>query len=393
MDVHDHARKIQREFQHVGCIVFVGKGITYYPPKTAGRSEEDFEKSWTIGDVIQHADAQDGLKMPLVIIGYTQIICGDSFRSDERVPTHICVNLGLQMSIEKMVQAMGRATYGDSKLQDNGFEHVTVLTLASDYDMAQAYPVWLQEMSDKLADGMSIHDALSTECSYTDKANVTLGQSRTTVQKQDKFCLETSFIKPAPGQEREELVWRRQEIFKDPMNKPYMNKLVYQVAVEHFQESVDTFRDEVLADVLVGGSSADSLAALSGCEGVAESALNIKLVRAALQALVRSSWSFARLSLFWCRPRCLFLCMNLCCSLFVYPYQVLSLLLSHMLSLSLSLLRALLLSPCSGWGHLIFKTDEPNCSWGSALLPTRYRGALRKSGRKGGAWELDLADT
>mmetsp|Transcript_66437 Transcript_66437/g.107791 ORF Transcript_66437/g.107791 Transcript_66437/m.107791 type:complete len:249 (-) Transcript_66437:742-1488(-) len=220
--------------------------------------------------------------MPLVIIGYTQMIRGDSFRSDERVPTHICVNLGLQMSIEKMVQAMGRATYGESKLQDNGFEYVTVLTLASDYDTAQAYPVWLQEMSDKLADGMSIHDALSTECSYTDKANVTLDQSRTTVQKQDKFCLETSFIKPAPGQEREGLVWRRQEIFKDPMNK-----LVYQVAVEHFQESVDTFRDEMLDDVLVGGSSADFLAALSGREGVAESALNIKVVRAALQALVR----------------------------------------------------------------------------------------------------------
>jgi len=160
-NVHDHARKIQREFQHVGCIVFVGKGITYYPPKTGGRSEEDFEKSWTIGDVIQHADAQDGLKVPLVIIGYTQMIRGDSFRSDERVPTHICVNLVLQMSIEKMVQAMGRATYGDSKLQHNGFEHVTVLTLASDYDTAQAYPVWLQEMSDKLADGMSIHDALA----------------------------------------------------------------------------------------------------------------------------------------------------------------------------------------------------------------------------------------
>ena len=111
---------------------------------------------------------------------------------------------------------------------------------------------------------------------------MTLGQSRTTGQKQDKLCLETSFIKPAPGQEREGLVWRRQEIFKDPMNK-----LLYQVAVEHFQDSVDTFRDEVLADVLVGGSSADFLAALSGCEGVAESALNIKLVRAALQVLVR----------------------------------------------------------------------------------------------------------
>jgi len=281
-NVHDHARKIQCRFPHVGCLVFVGKGITYYPPKTAGRSKEDLGKIMTIGDVIQHADAQDGLEMPLVIIGYSQMIRGDSFRSNERVPTHICVNLGRQMSIEKMVQAMGRATYGESKLQDNGFEHVTVLTLASDYDTAQAYPVWLQEMSDKLADGMSIQDALSPECSYTDKANVKLGQSRTTGQKQDKLWLETSFSKPTPGQERDGLLWRRQEIWKDPMNK-----LVYQVAVEHFRESVDTFRDEMLHDAFVGGSSSEFLNTLSGYEGVPDSALNIKLVRAALQALVR----------------------------------------------------------------------------------------------------------
>jgi len=145
--------------------------------------------------------------MLLVVIGYSQMIRGDSFRSNERVPTHICVNLGRQMSIEKMVQAMGRATYGKSKLQDNDFEYITVLTLASDYDTAQAYPVWLQEMSDKLADGMSIQNALSPQCSYTDKANVALGQSRTTGQKQDKLWLETSFSKPTPGQERDGLLW------------------------------------------------------------------------------------------------------------------------------------------------------------------------------------------
>jgi len=66
-----------------------------------------------------------------------------------------------------------------------------------------------------------------------------------------------------------------------------MNKLVYQVAVEHFQESVDTFRDEMLDDAFVGGSSFEFLNTLSDYEGVPDSALNIKFVRAALQALVR----------------------------------------------------------------------------------------------------------
>ena len=50
------------------------------------------------------------------------MIRGDSFRSACRVPTHICCALGTTMSIDKMVQAMGRATYGESRLADNGFE-------------------------------------------------------------------------------------------------------------------------------------------------------------------------------------------------------------------------------------------------------------------------------
>jgi len=386
-NVHDHTHKIQCKFPHVGCIVFVGRGITYYPPKTAEGSEEDFDKSKTIGAVIQHADTQDGLEMPLVIIGYSQMIRGDSFRSDERVPTHICVNLGLQMSIEKMVQAMGRATYGDSKLQDNGFQHVTVLTLASDYDTAQAYPVRLQEMSDKLADGMSIQDALSPECSYTYKANVTLGQSRPTGQKQDKLWLETSFSKPTPGQEREGLLWRRKEILKDPMNK-----LVYQVAVKHFRESIETFRDEMLADALVGGTSAEFLAALSDCAGVADSALNIKLVRAALQALVR----YAALVVFFMSESVL---VSLSVSVPVHEPVLFAPCTSLLASLPLALSRALslalvltcapavslspsctcVLSVSQDGDTQIFKTDEPNYSRGSLLLPPRHRSALRKS--------------
>ena len=36
-----------------------------------------------------------------------------------------------------------------SKLEDNGFTHVTVLTFANDYDTARAYPIWLKEMEAK----------------------------------------------------------------------------------------------------------------------------------------------------------------------------------------------------------------------------------------------------
>ena len=101
------------------------------------------------------------------------MIRGDSFRSACRVPTHICCALGKTMPIDKMVQALGRATSGESKLADNGFEHVTVLTFANDFDTARAYPQCLKEMDDKLKSGMTIQQALSPDALYTDQDNVT----------------------------------------------------------------------------------------------------------------------------------------------------------------------------------------------------------------------------
>jgi len=285
-NVHDHAIQIQQAYDHVGCIVFVGKGIYYYPPKRERRDVEEFlKKEWTIGGVIQHVDDTDGLETPLVVIGYSQMFRGDSFRSDCRVPTHICCALGTAMSIEKMVQAMGRATYGDSKLEENGFTHVTVLTFANDYDTAKAYPVWLQEMNDKIKDGMTIQEALSPDALYTDQANLTLGQNRSIGQKRDHLFLETSFEEPKAGQEREGSVWRQQEILKDPMNK-----LVYDVASQHYQESLANFIEQMRAgeqSLDYGGTSEEFLDAINGIDGVSDAARDIRKVRAALQTLVR----------------------------------------------------------------------------------------------------------
>ena len=284
-NVYDHAARVQRDYDHVGCIVFVGKGITYYPPKRENRGEERFQKGWTIGRVIKHVDDNDGLETPLVVIGYSQMLRGDSFRSDCRVPTHICCALGTAMSIEKMVQAMGRATYGDSMLQENGFTHVTVLTFANDYDTAQAYPIWLKEMEAKIKSGMTIQQALSADALYTDKANVTLGQNRTIGQKNDRLVLGTSFAKPEAGQEREGAVWRQQEILKDPMNK-----LVLDVAKEHFTETLDNFNADMRQgeqSFEYGGTSEDFLAALEGVDGVPDAARDIRKVKAALEALAR----------------------------------------------------------------------------------------------------------
>ena len=277
-NVHNHAEKIQTAYEKVGCIVFVAKEIVYYPPKNTGRDTERFDKRHTISQVIQHADDEDGLDMPLVVIGYSQMIRGDSFRSDYRVPTHMCCALGTCMSIDKMVQAMGRATYGDSKLEQNGFTHVTVLTFANDYDTAKAYPVWLQEMNDKIKGGMSIGDALSSSATYTDQANVTFGQNRTIGQKRDKLVLEVGFEQPNPDELRDGAKYTQTQILQDPLLKS-----VYEVAKENYAEDLNSFRAELQEDIEVGGTAEEYLSKIRSRSP--DLPCDIKVVRAALQKL------------------------------------------------------------------------------------------------------------
>ena len=45
---------------------------------------------------------------PAAIFGYSQMIRGDSFRSDWRVPTHILQQLSNAMSVDRLVQSAGR---------------------------------------------------------------------------------------------------------------------------------------------------------------------------------------------------------------------------------------------------------------------------------------------
>ena len=255
----------------------------YYPPKNTGRGKERFDKKYTIGEVIQHADDQDGLDMPLVVIGYSQMIRGDSFRSDCRVPTHMCCALGTCMSIDKMVQAMGRATYSDSKLEQNGFTHVTVLTFANDYDTAKAYPVWLQEMNDKIKHGMSIGEALSSSATYTDQANVTFGQNRTIGQKRDKLVLDVGFEQPKLDELRDGAKYTQTQILQDPLMKS-----LYEVAKDYYAEDLDSFRAELQAengDVKVGGTAEEYLSVLLARSP--DLPYDIKTVRATLQKLAR----------------------------------------------------------------------------------------------------------
>lgn len=98
---------------------------------------------------------------PIALFGYRTIIRGTSFRPKctisvdgvkrenlfPRVPTHLVIQMGNGMSIEKMVQAFGRATYTNipehmrkDKADPKSLNPVTVLASLEDFNVAKTYP-------------------------------------------------------------------------------------------------------------------------------------------------------------------------------------------------------------------------------------------------------------
>eukprot|EP00960_Hanusia_phi_P040472 754455-Hanusia_phi.AAC.6 len=261
-NVHDLAKSLRRRFPHIAALVVVGgsQGLTYYPPvapraPTNGRapSKEDLnpKPQLSVSKAIEMIDKHVGIDTPLVIVGYSQMIRGDSFRSPLRVPTHILCALGTAMSIEKMVQAMGRATYQNSTLQTNGFSHVSVLTYPTDFDTAQAYPRWLMEMQSKLRDGMTLTEALSSSTMYTDRANFTFRQRKSIGQKKDCLSLEVCYSLPQRGQERPGRLW----LDKRVRTNPVASKLI-DLAKKHAESWESFVHEELRKDEFTVGLTA-----------------------------------------------------------------------------------------------------------------------------------------
>ena len=121
---------------------------------------------------------------PIFVFGYSQLARGISYRSKKRVPSHMILLYGTSMSICRLVQAAGRSLGEQATpLRANGFAHVTLLTLAHDFDTiryarARArprphartparvhchrnYPDFLEAIRAKMVnDGISLRDAL-----------------------------------------------------------------------------------------------------------------------------------------------------------------------------------------------------------------------------------------
>jgi hypothetical protein len=88
---------------------------------------------------------------PFAVMGYTMMIRGESFRSDRRVPTHMLNHMSGAMSIDRIVQSAGRATFqGADFLQRNGFDGVSVLMLKFDYDTVRAYMRLMDEIKRRI---------------------------------------------------------------------------------------------------------------------------------------------------------------------------------------------------------------------------------------------------
>ena len=125
--IFDKARYAQNRHRTLAVIVIHGGGIEYRLPLDHARGSQPrftpFAPGTTASDAIEQLDAWvNNPVTPMAIFGYSRMIRSETFRNSHRVPTHILVCLGRAMSIDKMVQACGRATFrGSSKLEDNGF--------------------------------------------------------------------------------------------------------------------------------------------------------------------------------------------------------------------------------------------------------------------------------
>jgi hypothetical protein len=140
-NVFQKAGKLQDMYHAEGTpfvvMTYVGSGISYrFPGQKHGHHCSSKRK---IGDVIKMIDESDnfGLDTPVFVFGYTKMDRVISYRSNLRVPTHMVLYLGDGHSIEKMIQALGRATFnGKSLLEANGHKAPIVLNRRSDANVA-----------------------------------------------------------------------------------------------------------------------------------------------------------------------------------------------------------------------------------------------------------------
>lgn len=227
--IFDKATYAQNQYRTLAVIVIHGGGIEYRLPLDHARGSQPrftpFAPGTTASDAIEQLETWVNPVTPMAIFGYSRMIRSESFRSGTRVPTHIVLNLGKTMSIDKFIQAMGRATFRGAsllKFERNNWEHVKILTTHNDYDSAIRYQNWQAEVKHKMEAGKKLSECLTPGQAFRYDSNFLLRSNRTVGQK--NACLADvidSFVKwddapvnaPLPaGAEYAARVWMNMDI-------------------------------------------------------------------------------------------------------------------------------------------------------------------------------------
>jgi len=176
VNIRERAEMIQNIFKNdIVCICVHGSGIDFIE---RGKPQKSFKKG-DIGMVLNEYDNKSNI--PVIIIGYSQMIRGISYRSSNRVPTHILNQLGKSTSIDNVVQSIGRGTGNfKSNLHKNGYEYVTILASEDDFNASKNIYQAADEMIDAIGNGKSPLEDIDKNSSLAKAAtgNRTIGNKR-----------------------------------------------------------------------------------------------------------------------------------------------------------------------------------------------------------------------
>lgn len=161
-NVKEKAERVQEKYllegKRIVVVINVGAGPS---KKLPGENWLPYGNSTKIGEIIKIIDEEQGLEMPVFVFAFSKMKRGISYRSDQRVPTHFVLSLGRGHNAMNVIQAMGRATFnGKNILTQNGFGHVTLLSTATDFTMAQRALNFIDQVQRRVNEGEKLVDVI-----------------------------------------------------------------------------------------------------------------------------------------------------------------------------------------------------------------------------------------
>lgn len=197
--IFDKAACIQNHFHSQGkpmvVVVFVGQKVHVRRPGYVNGRVVDSKKK-TLQEVLEQLDLEFGLSMPFAVFGYNKMRRCISYRTNKRVPTHMILKLGKGHSNDNYVQALGRGSGNfRTALEENGHDHVTLLSDRSDFLMATSYENFCPEVQQRQEAGQSLLGAFyAHDGKFSDSANFLQHGKRKVGQRKD-------FRSKCPGQD------------------------------------------------------------------------------------------------------------------------------------------------------------------------------------------------